>query len=65
MQLSGVFVTDVVEAPGGSLPTSCVPHQRLDVAAVLDYADAAADPAAWAHWLADATARHASAEAFA
>ena len=62
VQLSGVFVTHVVEALGGSLPTSCVPHQRLDVAAVLDYADAAADPAAWARWLADATARHASAE---
>ena len=61
VQLSGVFVTHVVEAPGGSLPTSCVPHQRLDVAAVLDYADAAADPAAWARWLAAATARQASA----
>ena len=65
VQLSGVFVTHVVEAPGGSLPTSCVPHQRLDVAAVLDYADAAADPAAWAHWLADAIARHAPTKAFA
>ena len=62
VQLSGVFVTHVVEALGGSLPTSCAPHQRLDVAAVLDYADAAADPAAWARWLADAIARHASAE---
>ena len=63
MQLAGLFVTHVVCAPGGSLPTSCFPHHRLDVAAVLDYADAAADPAAWARWLADATARHASAEA--
>jgi glutaconate CoA-transferase subunit A len=63
VQLSGVFVTHVVEAPGGSLPTSCVPHQRLDVAAVLDYADAAADPAAWSRWLADAIARQAPEEA--
>lgn len=55
MQLSGLFVTHVVDAPGGSLPTSCVPHHRLDVTAVLDYADAAADPAAWTRWLATAT----------
>ena len=55
-QLSGVFVTHVVEAPGGSLPTSCLPHRRLDLAAILDYADAAADPAAWPRWLAQATA---------
>jgi glutaconate CoA-transferase subunit A len=55
-QLSGVFVTHVVEAPGGSLPTSCMPQRRLDVAAVLDYADAAADPAAWPGWLARAIA---------
>ena len=60
VQLSGVFVTHVVEAPGGSLPTSCVPHHRLDVAAVLDYADAAADPAAWPRWLADAIANSAA-----
>ena len=55
-QLSGVFVTHVVAAPGGSLPTSCAPHQRLDVAAVLDYADAAADAGAWTGWLSHATA---------
>lgn len=67
VQLSGVFVTHVVEAPGGSLPTSCVPHRRLDVAAVLDYADAAADAdgAAWRRWLADAIARRAPAQAWA
>ena len=63
VQLSGVFVTHVVEVPGGSLPTSCVPHQRLDVGAVLDYADAAADPVAWPRWLADAFGRHVPAEA--
>jgi len=56
VQLSGVFVTHVVDAPGGSLPTSCVPHRRLDVTAVLDYADAAADPVAWSRWLAGAIA---------
>ena len=62
VQLSGVFVTHVVEFPGGSLPTSCVPSQRLDVMAILDYADAAADLAAWARWLADATASNAPKE---
>ena len=54
IQLAGLFVTHVVDAPGGSLPTSCFPHHRLDVAAVLDYADAAtnvADPAVWSRWL--------------
>lgn len=65
VQLSGVFVTHVVEAPGGSLPTSCVPHQRLDVAAVLDYADAAADPAAWPRWLAGAITKGVAQEAVA
>ncbi|HQS86411.1 MULTISPECIES: CoA-transferase [Pseudomonadota] len=63
VQLSGVFVTHVVEAPGGSLPTSCVPRHRLDLAAVLDYSDAAADPATWSRWLADAIARQAPVEA--
>jgi hypothetical protein len=33
-----------------------MPQRRLDVAAVLDYADAAADPAAWPGWLARAIA---------
>ena len=55
VQLAGLFVTHVVELPGGSLPTSCFPHHRLDVAAVLDYADAAADAAAWPRWLAQAS----------
>lgn len=55
VQLPGIFVTHVVEAPGGSLPTSCFPHQRLDLAGVLDYADAAVEPAKWTHWLASAT----------
>lgn len=51
INLSGLFVTYVVDAPGGSLPTSCVPDHRLNVAAVLDYADAAADDASWKRWL--------------
>lgn len=58
VQLAGVFVSHVVDAPGGSLPTSCYPHHRLDVTAVLDYADAAAEPAAWTRWLAAATGRN-------
>jgi glutaconate CoA-transferase subunit A len=55
VQLAGLFVTHVVDLPGGSVPTSCFPDRRLDVAAVLDYADAAADAAAWPRWLARAT----------
>ncbi len=55
IQLAGVHVTQVVELPGGSLPTSCFPLHRLDVAAVLDYAEAAADAAAWPRWLAQAS----------
>lgn len=51
INLSGLFVTHVVEMPGGSLPTSCMPDHRLDVAAVLDYADAAANAASWKLWL--------------
>jgi glutaconate CoA-transferase subunit A len=55
VQLAGLFVTHVIDLPGGSLPTSCFPDHRLDVAAVLDYADAAADATAWSRWLARAT----------
>jgi glutaconate CoA-transferase subunit A len=55
VQLSGIFVQHVVELPGGSRPTSCFPSQRLDLAAVLDYADACVEPAAWAQWLSRAT----------
>ncbi|HEY0294532.1 MAG TPA: CoA-transferase [Bordetella sp.] len=55
IQLPGLFVTHVVHAPGGSLPTSCLPHWPLDMVGVLDYADAAADPASWAAWLREAT----------
>ncbi len=55
INLCGLFVSHVVHAPGGSLPTSCVPDHRLDVAAVLDYADAAADAVAWKRWIDRAT----------
>jgi len=55
VQVPALHVDHVVECPGGSLPTSCYPSRRLDVAAVLDYADAAGDAAAWPRWLADAT----------
>ena len=51
VQLAGMYVTHVVEQPGGSLPTSCFPVHRLDLAGVLDYADAAADADAWPRWL--------------
>jgi glutaconate CoA-transferase subunit A len=49
--LAGVFVNHVVHAPGGSLPTSCFPYQRLDLGAVLDYADAASSAEKWPQWL--------------
>jgi glutaconate CoA-transferase subunit A len=55
VRLAGIYVSHVVELPGGSLPTSCYPDHRLDVAAVLDYADAAADAVDWPRWLARAT----------
>jgi glutaconate CoA-transferase subunit A len=57
VQVPGIFVTHVIEAPGGSLPTSCLPRHPLDVAAVIEYADAAsaADTGAWHHWLETAT----------
>lgn len=55
VRLAGIYVSHVVKLPGGSLPTSCYPDHRLDVAAVLDYADAAADAADWPRWLARAT----------
>ena len=54
IQIPGLAVTHVVELPGGSAPTSCLPHRPLDMTAVLDYADAARDPAAWPAWLAAA-----------
>jgi glutaconate CoA-transferase, subunit A len=54
IQIPGLAVTHVVHRPGGSLPTSCFPEHRLDVGAVLDYADAAADAGAWPTWLAAA-----------
>ncbi|ABE30213.1 coenzyme A transferase family protein [Paraburkholderia xenovorans LB400] len=60
VQLPGIFVTHLVEVPGGSLPTSCFPQHPLDLAAVLDYADAAgtagtSDSGAWQQWLETAT----------
>ena len=56
-RIAQATIYGVSRLPGGSLPTSCYPDHRLDVAAVLDYADAAADAQAWAAWLARATAR--------
>lgn len=55
IQVPGLAVTYVVELPGGSAPTSCLPYRSLDMTAVLDYADAARDPSAWPAWLAAAT----------
>jgi len=55
VQLAGLYVSHVVDRPGGSLPTSCFPAHRLDLAGVLAYADAAADGETWPRWLANAT----------
>ena len=57
IQIPGFAITQVVEMRGGSAPTSCPPQRPLDMNAVLDYADAAREPAAWAAWLAAATQR--------
>ena len=46
VQIPGLTVTHVVKAPGGSLPTSCLPSVSLDMEALLDYADAARDEGA-------------------
>ena len=54
--IPALAVTHVVHQPGGSLPTSCYPEQRLDMTGVLDYADAARDATAWPRWLAGAIA---------
>jgi glutaconate CoA-transferase, subunit A len=43
MRLPGIGVTHIVVAPRGSAPCSCTPDYDLDVSAVLDYVDAAAD----------------------
>ena len=57
IQIPGFAVTQVVEMRGGSTPTSCPPQRPLDMNAVLDYADAAREPTAWAAWLTAATRR--------
>lgn len=43
--------------PGGAAPTSCHPYSGVDMTAVLDYLDAAEDPARWSAWLAGADLR--------
>ena len=57
VQIPGLTVTHVVKAPGGSLPTSCLPSVSLDMEALLDYADAARDEKLWRDWLSDAKRR--------
>jgi glutaconate CoA-transferase, subunit A len=51
VQIPGIFVTHVAPVPSGARPTSCFPDYGLDLAAVVDYAEAAADAGAWAKWL--------------
>jgi glutaconate CoA-transferase subunit A len=46
------FVTGVVHAPGGALPTSCHPLYPLDGAAILAYTEKVSDPASYNEFLA-------------
>ncbi|MBP6018999.1 MAG: CoA transferase subunit A [Burkholderiaceae bacterium] len=55
IQIPGMFVDHVVPAKGGSLPTSCFPKSKLDLAGILDYADACNDSVSWQQWLTVAT----------
>jgi glutaconate CoA-transferase subunit A len=48
--VSRMFVTGVVEAPGGAHFTSCVPDYGRDEAFQRHYAKSATDPAAWAEF---------------
>ena len=48
--ISRAFTSGVVEAPGGAHFTSCVPDYGRDERFQRAYADAAADPAAWAQF---------------
>jgi glutaconate CoA-transferase, subunit A len=50
-RLPAYLVDRLVLLPGGSWPTSCFPTQALDLAAVLDYIDAAEDPIHAEAWL--------------
>lgn len=65
LKINRMFVTGVVEAPGGAHFTSCEPDYGRDEAFQKAYAVAAADPAAWAafreaHLEGDETAYQAS-----
>ncbi len=55
IQIPGIFVSHVVPAKGGSLPTSCFPINKLDLSGVLDYSDACSDSESWQKWLTVAT----------
>lgn len=50
-RLPSYLVDHLVLLPGGSFPTSCHPQRPLDMEAVLDYVEAAGDPAAFGAWL--------------
>ncbi|QAA94601.1 CoA transferase subunit A [Pollutimonas thiosulfatoxidans] len=55
IQIPGMFVSHVVPAKDGSLPTSCFPTNKLDLSGILDYADSCKSPEAWQQWLTVAT----------
>jgi glutaconate CoA-transferase, subunit A len=56
-RLPAYLVDRIALLPGGSWPTSCHPQRALDLAAVLDYVDAADAPEGLQHWLDAAWAR--------
>lgn len=51
-RLPAHLIDHLALVPGGAHPTSCHPSRPLDLAAVLDYVDAAEDRTAWPLWLA-------------
>jgi glutaconate CoA-transferase subunit A len=57
VRLPAYLVDRIALLPGGSFPTSCHPHRALDLGTVLDYIDAADDPAGARRWLDNAWAR--------
>ncbi|WNR43092.1 CoA transferase subunit A [Paenibacillus roseipurpureus] len=45
--ISSMFISGVVQVPGGALPTSCPGYYDLDVDAILAYMEAAASQSTW------------------
>ncbi len=50
LRINRMFVTGIVEAPGGAHPTSCDPDYPRDESFQAEYAATAKDPEAWQHF---------------